>query len=376
MKKKSSGSFYVRTARSTSGAIRWYLYKESYLDGKKIQESIPKKLFTEFGFKKEWSVIEAKERCKRLNQEHRLQVGSHIKAAKRSEELAIYDELLLPEHLVKEFFNVIESESFGTSKHVEKLKSHFVTIQRIIKTLKLHPTDFKKKSSAIYKHFEAQKYSSDYTAKLIRSLNQWGSFFCESQGLFFHPVMAPKGIVRARIQEAQLSKKNVKRASEPLTEELLKKARLKFSDPAHFNFIAISFWFGLRPSEVENLLNPEFYRVSKEGGVQVLEVYQPKLVSLEKEKRWKFIPCFLKEQQDALRLIQSGQFKRPHSKTIKKIFGPGFGLYSGRKGFEAMMVEKGQSFEDISSWLGHTSLDTTYQRYSKRRRLSWNKISG
>ncbi len=75
----------------------------------------------------------------------------------------------------------------------------------------------------------------------------------------------------------------------------------------------------------------------------------------------------------SLRIIQSGNFKRPIAKTMRQYFGYGTNLYGGRKGFSDLMLSKGQSLHNISIWMGHSSLERTWRSYKNRRQfhLHW-----
>lgn len=52
-----------------------------------------------------------------------------------------------------------------------------------------------------------------------------------------------------------------------------------------------------------------------------------------------------------------------------RYFGPGVTLYAGRKGFSDLMLSRGQSFENISIWMGHSTLQRTWRSYKSRRKF-------
>ncbi len=87
------------------------------------------------------------------------------------------------------------------------------------------------------------------------------------------------------------------------------------------------------------------------------------------EDRWKPIPIIFDEQKFALKIIEAQNFKRPLIKTIRKCFGPGVDSYGGRKGFPDQMLSKNQLFENISVWMGHSTLQRTWYSYKSRRRF-------
>ena len=101
-------------------------------------------------------------------------------------------------------------------------------------------------------------------------------------------------------------------------------------------------------------------------GRKILWVFQTKIIALLPEDRWKPIPILFDEQQDALKILESGDFKRPLSKTMRLHFGVGIDPYGGRKGFTDLMLSKGHRIENISVWMGHSSMERTWRSYKGR----------
>ncbi len=119
-----------------------------------------------------------------------------------------------------------------------------------------------------------------------------------------------------------------------------------------------------------NLYNREMWRIETlSTGKKILWVFQTKIIALPVEERWKPIPIIFSEQKFAVRIIESGNFKRPLMKTVIKNFGKGTTTYGGRKGFTDLMLSKNQAFENISVWMGHSSLQRTWKSYKSRRRF-------
>lgn len=56
-------------------------------------------------------------------------------------------------------------------------------------------------------------------------------------------------------------------------------------------------------------------------------------------------------------------------KTMHFHFGPGVDLYGGRKDFTDLMIAKGHTLENISIWMGHSSLDRTWRSYKAKARF-------
>lgn len=184
----------------------------------------------------------------------------------------------------------------------------------------------------------------------------------------FLSIPRPTGYERRRLIEAYFQiNKNKRKDSKPLTPIMLNSTRSQLRTDL-YNWIFLSVWFGLRPKEVDNLHDQDLWKIEKLfNGRTVLWVYQTKIVALPPEDRWKPIPILFDEQRFALRILKSGNFKRPISKTMKKYFGKGVDLYGGRKGFTDLMISKGQILENISIWMGHSTLNRTWKNYKSRK---------
>jgi hypothetical protein len=120
----------------------------------------------------------------------------------------------------------------------------------------------------------------------------------------------------------------------------------------------LSIWLGLRPEEIDSLHDKSKFKIEflKDKKISVIKVYQSKLQSISRDRRWKLIPLIFPEQTKCLEIIESGEFKRPLHKTVRKYCGQGITLYGGRKGFVDLMLSLEQKLEDIS---------TTWQSYKK-----------
>ncbi len=136
-------------------------------------------------------------------------------------------------------------------------------------------------------------------------------------------------------------------------------------------------WLGLRPIEVDSLKGKKWKLKKQKVGnrtVPVLSIYQSKVMGLPEDQRYKHIPILFAEQYECLELIKSQEFTRPHSKTVKKHLNSNVTLYGGRKGFTDLMLSKEQKIEDISIWLGHTSIETTWKHYKDRKNIRFTDM--
>ena len=104
---------------------------------------------------------------------------------------------------------------------------------------------------------------------------------------------------------------------------------------ANFNWLFLSVWPGLRPQEIDNLHEIQLWRVETPiVGRKVFWIYQTKIIALPPEDRWK---------------------------PMRQYFSKDIDLYGGRKGFTDLMLSRGNTIENISIWMGHSTLDRTWR---------------
>lgn len=370
------GSYYIRVRKTG-----WYVWHQEWQEGKRTQEKVADIACRTLGFQPEWSVDQAKAHAAQLNREQSDIRDKIRKAGKRLTSLRSTDKTLFPPERVEEFQQVLENENFGSSKHLSKQRSQFLFVQRMCNELRIQPIEYRENQRLIYKHFIKMKVSANYASVLISMLNRWGKFVSRKSGTFFEPVDTPKGRERSAIAEAQLTKRGkdtdlgVRTESQPLTPEILERSRNKLSHE-NFNWLKLAVWFGLRPEEVDSLADSKRTKIEflLKKNVHVLKVYQSKLQSIAADKRWKTIPVVFEEQKVCLEIIKRGNFKRPIYKTMRKHIGGGVSLYGGRKAFTDLMLERGQKLEDISLWLGHKDISTTWQHYKNKDIVSFTEI--
>jgi integrase len=370
-------SYYIRK----TGKNTWSVTQETYPPGsnKAEQKALPIEAWPALGFASLMTIDEAKARAKRLNLERSEEKKAAVRAAKKFVELKITESIYVPKDLADQFKDVITNTFTSTHTSDTKMLSHWVKATHILKTLKLKPTDFASQKQAIFAYFVKNHISWEYVRKLTRILNLWGAFVCRHQGQFWEPIADWTTQERQRINDSYSDSDFYRGPSEILVPEKLAKLKDKFK-PEQYRWLMFSVWFGLRPEEIDSLYNKKFpARIEHDmkSKVEVLYVYQSKLVSLPRDKRWKAIPAFLPEQKAALKLFKEGlPMKRPILKTLKAYTEQDkIGVYCGRKGFVDLMLDKGQALEDISMWMGHQNIQMTFERYRNRKRISFTEAS-
>jgi len=60
--------------------------------------------------------------------------------------------------------------------------------------------------------------------------------------------------------------------------------------------------------------------------------------------------------------------------SLYTVLGEGYYLYSGRKGFTDLMLNKNHSIEEIASWLGHKNIKQTWESYKNRLELTYKNV--
>jgi integrase len=335
----------------------WRIIKETYVGGKRISKTVPSKAIEDLGIDKSWDYDRLRAFVKRMTVEEK-----RIRIAERLHKDDEIESAFLPGALVTSYERDISSHSFGSPAHQKKLFSHWNTVKGLIRDLELAPEQAYDKSNKIYKYFLSKKWSPNYCNKLLRTLNSWG-YHCSK---LYRPVDAPRGVKRVAIETAYEESSTFRGPADPLTPELCKQGL--FSVRGNYEWLLWTIWFGLRPSEVDIRL----FKVGILKNVPILQVYQSKLTAVSKEKRYKHIPALFAEQRELLSTLTAIPLKRPLIKTLRNAFpSKRITLYSGRKGFVDLMLDRGQILEDISNWLGHTSIETTWKNYRNKLRISW-----
>lgn len=369
-------SFYIRAPKNTT---RWYLWEKTFKEGKPTRKSVPEGTYHEFGFRSDMTAAEAKARASQLNKERTFDKRKFAQAARNEQQIQLVKSVFLPEDFCTRFELHLASTHLSSANNLNKLRIHWQTAQKIIRKLEVNPENFWATRKQIYKYFLDHKISLSYAKKLIRMLNNWGAFVSEQQGRDYQPIPNPRGAEAQRITDEHHGATGRRGESAPLSPTILQKIQEQLSRlPGQYEWMFVSLWFGLRPSEVDQLADRQKFQITRDPatGVEVLRVYQPKLVSVSHNKRWKLIPVFLEEQKVALEFIRKGTLKRPLTKTIKSYSGmDDLTLYGGRKAFTDMMLERNQKLEDIAMWLGHRDIDTTWKHYKQKDRVSFTKAS-
>lgn len=377
--------YYVRSLPWKKSDPRWKLQFVSYksqdtkdsnaIKAKKEWDVDPDR-WRSLGFHKMMTLDEAKIRARQLNaqdfvkrQEERIQRIS----IEENNNKKRYDSVL-PIEFVEEFekrlLRTRDAETRKGRRKTSHARSKWKAAQKMIVALKIDPSEWYYYNKEVYDYFHEQQLSISYTISILSLVNAWGYFICRKLAKPFLPVTRPRGYERQRLLDAHYQRnKNSRKASDPLPPEVLNDASGKMNQ-ANFNWLFISVWLGLRPQEIDNLHEQQLWRIETPiVGRKIFWIYQTKIIALPPDDRWKPIPILYEEQEFALRIIQSGNFKRPLVKTMRQYFSKDIDLYGGRKGFTDLMLSKGNTIENISIWMGHSTLDRTWRSYKQKMKF-------
>lgn len=362
-------SFYVRK----SGASGWIAVMQEYENGKKKQRALKAEEYRVHSLNRNWSVEEARQQIGRLNKFNKVQTLAKSRAARRASLSAVHATLYIDDALTIQFQKYLVEDVLAgdeTRAETNKIFSHWKVAQKIINKLQLLPQQYGKHTGKFAGEFKKRSISPDYCIKLIKVINHYGDFCCQHLDQYYRPIKLNRFQIQ-QIRDQYSSAKSYRGPSKLLTPQQLESKKAQLSEE-NYRWLYISVWLGLRPSEINQIQHPELgYKIEedKKRKVRFVHIYQSKLKSISSDKRWKFIPLLFKEQK----LVESYlalPLKQPTNKTLTNLFGPSVRGYAGRKSFTDLMLEKGRQLEEISSWLGHTTIETTWKFYKAKDKLT------
>jgi integrase len=370
-------SFHVKKKKRPDGTVTWKLQESTWTDGKVKYSHVPMSQLLQYGLPPSLSVEDAIARVRQLNAASRLdREGEKRKSrALRSQRAG---ELLSCAHLPARYLKEFEDDylrretSIGTNGPEKYKKARFTWnyCKALIKHIDLPQQHWHQHRRRFYSKLAEDLKAPSYVGKILTLLNMWGAFIAIKTETSFVPVPSPKGHDREMIADAYVESAKKKKVSDPLTPAMLEGARSRFKDE-QWRWLYLSVWLGLRPPEVDAVASS---RLTREQDVPVLWIYQTKLRGVKKENRYKPIPLIYPEQLKCLDFMKQ-TLERPVVKTLQKYLGSGLNLYGGRKGFTDLMLERGQSLENVSTWLGHSTIERTWASYKQKNRVAFKKIS-
>ncbi|WP_373997930.1 hypothetical protein [Bdellovibrio bacteriovorus] len=255
---------------------------------------------------------------------------------------------------------------------MRKQVQHWNYVQEILTDLKIQPHEYFSKRKSFCKYFQKECTSKSYVEKLLKIVKLWGEFYSEQARTYFKRLPNPKGIALEAIVEASAADSE---EATPFIQQLLMKMPGQML-LGQWEYMRATLWLGLRPSDLDLIIEDSSKHKSVQGEVTIFSVYQPKLTSVPKEKGWKHMPLFHAEMMAALNDLESGNLVKPLVKTIRSAASKveGLGLYSGRKRFTDLMPGLGQSLENIFMWLGHSSIERTGKHHKDKHLVKFNPM--
>jgi integrase len=343
--------------------------------------TVPKEAWPALGFRYDMSLEEAKDRASQINKQSQLEAKKIANTKRRQELQAAIDDAYIPEKLEQSFCELLETEYEDNPDRLATIYKHWNTAKKLIAEVQLDPKDYFAEKALIFNYYKKRNWSPDYIKRITRILNQWGAFYARKHNSFFQEIPSLTQTQTQKIVDLRdASGTKFRAAAKPLMWTDLQNAKTSFQHAGlilQWNWLFIGLWFGLRPTEIDNLKIEKYWKVTKnkEHAIDVLEIYQTKLTSLPREQRWKQIPIYQAEQKEAMQIILTGEFERPLVKTIALRLGTGHDTYSPRKGFTDLMLNLGYTLDDVALFLGHESIDTTWKSYKNKKRFKLPNVS-
>lgn len=298
--------------------------------------------YTPIGFKRDMTLSEARQHAKAIN------AASHMRRAEKTRQKLNKRKIEASQKLAQlygqEKLDQYENwmrKLYGQEPQWERYMGQWRAAQEWLLAV-----DDLEEPRLFYRYWEKKPWSLDHGARVLKWLNGYLELIGKNK------VPMPRGYTRQRIQDAWLAA-DKSTESKPLSVEILASAKPLLTQ-REWCWCFITLWLGLRPNEVQR-------KWVMEG--PHLAVYQSKLKSLPYDQRWKYIRIVEPEQKKAVKLLQSGEWKKPGRKKICSVFGKKYGEYAGRKGFLDLMRSRGHALEAISAWMGHTAPELTARKY-------------
>lgn len=371
-----------RSWKTSSGSVTegWRLIVEDYTHGKRRDIYPRREDYARYGLDAADSYERAKEKLtvvRAANQvERTLERRAKIEHRLKKEDMK--ESAWLPRPLYRRFLEWLQERRVWDNIP-SKTESHLRAMRKLILDVNVDPSEWPERPEKIYRWFLKNKLSLSYLDKVLPLLNEYGYYYCRELKKPFVPVNTPRGDVARRIDDANHEDRDGSQSASLPMDPLAHLPKLEPLGDARMRWVRLSLYFGLRPSEVDELepLNKgRIWEAKKdEHGVWVLHFYQRKLVRIARERRWKRIPCILKEQADLIQeILHEMPIERPYHYNLSDALGPGHGLYAGRKGFEKLMRGKGQKNDNVSRWLGHQDIRTTEQHYREAEAVEYDPV--
>ncbi len=96
---------------------------------------------------------------------------------------------------------------------------------------------------------------------ILKLANFWGNFISRKLCKPFNPIPYPKGYERQRLIEAYYKKSLRRRTpSDPILPDHLNAIK-KNINLKNFNWLYLSVWLGLRPQEIDSLMDKNTWRI-------------------------------------------------------------------------------------------------------------------
>ncbi len=226
---------------------------------------ISKNRWLALGFYESMSIDDAKVRARQLNIQ--ITIKRQEEQLLKAKDAQSRNYAVLPAEFVAEFEQIFvrknDSQIEQRLRRTSRAQTIWRAAQRLIIAVNVEPSHWVYHSRQIHEYMINEKMSMRYAHSVLAFANLWGYFICHKMARPFLPVRPPRGYERMRLIEANYQKQSgVARASKPIGPDDLDRIANKINKK-NFNWLFISVWFGLRPKEIDNLQNHDFWRVEE-----------------------------------------------------------------------------------------------------------------
>lgn len=389
---ESPGSYYVRKGRNNA----WYLMIETYIGGERKQRGVEQARFNDLGLTNTMTLAQARSRVREINKLDRNKKSEYrakIFSAKRAEWQKAVDKIYFPPEIMEVFLSDIYDSPGIKKKYQNRLVRCFEVVTEMIpKHVQILPHQYNSNIKKVVNYFCKQKYSISYSSDIIMVMNMWAKCYAKHKGVYADLIEKLNPSYRLALNEAHLTKEvAVRKRAVPITRPDLENMyslidKSNEEEKGFYRWVRASWLFGLRPSELDRFIfgEQDEDRIVFDDGVKCLQVKQTKTVNKNGVRlTYKKIPVLSKEQEEALAEILNFPAIRPEPEWMDKHLrikgkkykpeGHKFDCYSGRKGFIDLMLstEYNQKLENISVYLGHTSITTSFTHYKDKENLHY-----
>lgn len=306
------------------------------------------------GFRAEMGIEEARTTLSRvrLTVDEVEKVGAFHRAQDRAQLYKAVESIYLPPIWVQEYEkNVLPCIS-------TKL-GYWTHSQKIVASWGVEPQYWFTQPNHIVQYISERGMAPYALSTCNRIINAYGLYYCAKLCRIYTPVVLNKPAYNTVNKAYNASREG--REWVACSPHDLKRARTLLG-PLKGLWVAMAFWYGLRPEEMALW---EIKEASHGAYDRYLLVRQKKLKDKGVEERlcWKAIPAVEPEQREIMSALEGGACPvRPTAQEFYRV-KKGLSPRTCRRGYVAIMRERGYCKNIYNTWMGHLNSNTQDRNY-------------